>query len=59
MIEFLGLPGSGKTAIARKLLALLREDRPMVSFSRDKMGVDLPLLHRSLRRLNRSVGKAA
>ena len=51
MIEFLGLPGSGKTAIARKLLALLREDRPMVSFSRDKMGVDLPLLHRSLRRL--------
>lgn len=50
-IEFLGLPGSGKTAIARKLLALMREDRPMVSFSRDTMGMDLPLLHRSLRRL--------
>jgi thymidylate kinase len=51
MIEFIGLPGSGKTAIARKLLALLREDRPMVTFSRDKMGIDLPLMGRSLRRL--------
>jgi glycosyltransferase involved in cell wall biosynthesis len=51
MIEFLGLPGSGKTAIARKLLALLREERAMVGFSRDKMGIDLPLLRRTLRRL--------
>ena len=50
-IEFLGLPGSGKTAIARKLLALLREERATVRFSRDKMGVELPLLRRSLRRL--------
>jgi hypothetical protein len=50
-IEFLGLPGSGKTAIARKLLALMREDRPMVRFSRDTMGMDLPFLRRSLRRL--------
>jgi glycosyltransferase involved in cell wall biosynthesis len=50
-IEFLGLPGAGKTAIARELLALLREKRSKVAFSRDRMGVDLPLLHRSLRRL--------
>lgn len=50
-IEFLGLPGSGKTTVARKLLCLLREQRAPVRFSRDAMGDELPLLHRSLRRL--------
>lgn len=50
-IEFLGLPGSGKTTIARKLLCLLREQRAPVRFSRDAMGDELPFLRRSLRRL--------
>lgn len=50
-IEFLGLPGSGKTTVARKLLCLLREQRAPVRFSRDAMGDELPFLRRSLRRL--------
>lgn len=50
-IEFLGLPGSGKTTIARQLLYLLREQRAPVRFSRDAMGDDLTFLRRSLRRL--------
>lgn len=50
-IEFLGLPGSGKTTIARKLLCLLREEQAPVRFSRDTMGDELPFLRRSLRRL--------
>lgn len=50
-VEFLGLPGSGKTTVARKLLCLLREQRAPVRFSRDAMGDELPFLRRSLRRL--------
>lgn len=50
-IEFLGLPGSGKTTVARKLLGLLREQRAPVRFSRDAMGDELSFLRRSLRRL--------
>lgn len=50
-IEFLGLPGSGKTTIARELLSLVRQDRGRVRFSRDIMGVDLPFAHRTVRRL--------
>jgi predicted kinase len=50
-IEFLGLPGSGKTTIAGKLLGLVREDRASVRFSRDDMGADLSFVPRSLRRL--------
>jgi glycosyltransferase involved in cell wall biosynthesis len=50
-IEFLGLPGSGKTTIARKLLGLMREQRAPVRFSRDSMGIELAFFRRSLRRL--------
>lgn len=50
-IEFLGLPGCGKTTIARKLVGLLREQRARVRLRHEVMGVDLPFVHRSLRRL--------
>ena len=57
-IEFLGLPGSGKTTIARKLLCLLREERAPVRFSRNAMGDELPFLRRSVRRLALLAGAA-
>ena len=50
-IEFLGLPGSGKTTIARELIGLLRERQAPVRFSGEIMGDGLPLLRRTLRRL--------
>ena len=50
-IEFLGLPGSGKTTIARELIALLREQRAPVRFSGEIMGDGLPFVRRTLRRL--------
>ena len=50
-VEFVGLPGSGKTTIARELIGLLREQRAPVRFSGDIMGDELPFLRRSLRRL--------
>ena len=49
-IEFLGLPGAGKTTIARELLCLVREEQAQVRFSRALMGVERSFLRRSLRR---------
>jgi hypothetical protein len=49
-VEFFGLPGSGKTTMARELIAMLREQAP-VQFSGDIMGDHLPFLPRTLRRL--------
>ncbi|GAA4018934.1 hypothetical protein GCM10022280_18250 [Sphingomonas swuensis] len=49
-IEFLGLPGAGKTTIARELRSLLRDRRGGVRYSREMMGDDLPLWRRSARR---------
>jgi hypothetical protein len=50
-IEFLGLPGSGKTTIARELVHLLRNHEVTVCFSRDVMGDDLPLWRRTPQRV--------
>lgn len=50
-VEFLGLPGAGKTTIASELFALLREGPVKVRFSRQVMGDDLSFVRRSLRRL--------
>jgi predicted kinase len=50
-IEFLGLPGSGKTTIARELVDLLRDQGVTVRFSREVMGDDLPLWRRTPQRL--------
>jgi thymidylate kinase len=51
-IEFLGLPGAGKTTIARELVGLLRDDGVTVRFSRDIMGDDLPLWRRTPQRMS-------
>ena len=50
-IEFRGVPGSGKTTIARELVELLRDDGVTVRFSRDIMGDDLPLWRRTPQRM--------
>jgi AAA domain len=50
-IEFFGLPGSGKTTLAREVMSILdRTGRPF-SYSGNIMGDDLPLRQRSLHRL--------
>ena len=50
-IEFFGLPGSGKTTIARHVVALLGDDDGDVLFSGHLMGDELGPWHRALRRL--------
>lgn len=50
-VEFFGLPGAGKTTIARELRLLLRCQRGDVNSSAEVMGDDLPLWRRSLHRL--------
>ena len=50
-IELFGLPGAGKTTLAREILKLLQRENRCFAFSGDVMGDDLPLRRRSLRRL--------
>jgi hypothetical protein len=50
-IEFFGLPGSGKTTVARELLRLLQEAGVDASFSGDGMSDGAPMARRMLRRL--------
>lgn len=50
-IEFFGLPGSGKTTVARELLRLLQAAGVSASFSGDRMGDGKPIVRRMLRRL--------
>ena len=50
-IEFFGLPGSGKTALARQVVSLLHSEGRSAALSRDVMGDRLGLARRSLRRL--------
>jgi glycosyltransferase involved in cell wall biosynthesis len=50
-IEFFGLPGSGKTTVARAVMTQLRDKGYAVSFSGETMGDHLPIWRRSLRRL--------
>lgn len=50
-IEFFGLPGCGKTTIAREVVSILRE-RGQVRFSGTVMGDDLPFVGRCWRRLS-------
>lgn len=57
-IEFFGLPGCGKTTIARELLALLRENGLSASFSREIMGDGTAFGRRTLRRLALVAGQA-
>lgn len=50
-IEFFGLPGCGKTTIAREVVSILRERRE-VRFSRRIMGDDLSSIRRFARRFS-------
>lgn len=51
VIEFFGLPGAGKTAVARAVMVLLAEKGRPFAFSGDIMGDRSSLPRRSLRRL--------
>lgn len=57
-IEFFGLPGSGKTTVARELLRLLQEAGVSPSFSGDRMGDGAPMAWRMLRRLEMVAGQS-
>lgn len=57
-IEFFGLPGSGKTTVAKELLRLLQETGVGASFSGDRMGDGAPIVRRVLRRLEMVAGQS-
>lgn len=57
-IEFFGLPGSGKTTVAKELLGLLQEAGVSASFSGDRMGDGAPMAWRMLRRLEMVAGQS-
>ena len=58
-VEFFGLPGSGKTTVARALIAQLRDQGYEVSFGGETMGDHLPMWRRSLRRFGLICGELA
>lgn len=57
-IEFFGLPGSGKTTVAKELLRLLQATGVSASFSGDRMGDGAPIVQRMLRRLGMVAGQS-
>jgi hypothetical protein len=57
-IEFFGLPGSGKTTVAKELLRLLQEAGVNASFSGERMGDGAPMAWRMLRRLEMVAGQS-
>jgi hypothetical protein len=57
-VEFFGLPGSGKTTLAKELLNLLQSAGVSASFSGDRMGDGTPLAQRTFRRLGLVAGQS-
>ncbi len=57
-IEFFGLPGSGKTTVAKELLRLLQEAGVNASFSGERMSDGAPMAWRMLRRLEMVAGQS-
>lgn len=57
-IEFFGLPGSGKTTVAKELLRLLQDAGASAAYSGDQMGDGIPIAGRTLRRLALVAGQS-